>query len=412
MDKYLLRTPSNSSLNSKRSTDDQEWQTAKRPAIMKNSSSDNTSGELPTFNRYQNLTVDNDTESAKKINNPAPSIGRPGRIPPVILEIDHNWTHQKLQEMIKTFANSFHLHYRGKNKVAVICYTPAAHEAIKEGLRSNKIHFLTYSRKDEKVPKLVIRGLPADLSDNVSQELVNMGFKVDSVTVLKSSNQKVAPFPPLLVQLSPGSDPTKLKQVKYLFNCVITIEKFKPNRSSGTQCYRCQNFGHSSKNCNMPPRCVKCAENHTTADCQKKDRHEPARCCNCGQDHPANYRECNARVLYVESLRKKMNDRKPPAATLRLPKRTLDLAKPALQTPAETPLTRSWAALLAGPPKQSPFKKPLVVEPTSDNKPMDSITSEILEIMETIKKIRAEFQSCNSMFDKIMLVLKHLGHHI
>lgn len=97
--------------------------------------------------------------------------------------------------------------------------------------------YYTYTRKDEKTPKVVIKGLPAYTEKDLPDELKKLGFVGATVTKLKLNNE--APCPPYLVQLAEGSDVVKFRQIKYLFNCVITIEKFKPNLSSGRQCLSC-----------------------------------------------------------------------------------------------------------------------------------------------------------------------------
>lgn len=55
--------------------------------------------------------------------------------------------------------------------------------------------------------------------------------------------------------------------------------------------YNCQEYGHSKSYCAHPPRCVKCAANHSTFDCTKSEDEPPA-CALCGGNHTANYRGC------------------------------------------------------------------------------------------------------------------------
>jgi hypothetical protein len=66
---------------------------------------------------------------------------------------------------------------------------------------------------------------------------------------------------------------------------------FEPYRSTGAaQCYRCQEFGHSSLTCKLSQKCLKCAGPHRASDCnaEKTD----FRCANCGENHTANYKGC------------------------------------------------------------------------------------------------------------------------
>ncbi|KAG8239976.1 hypothetical protein J437_LFUL019347, partial [Ladona fulva] len=79
------------------------------------------------------------------------------------------------------------------------------------------------------------------------------------------------------------------------------IEKHRPSKGP-PQCHRCQSFGHIDKACNMPPRCVKCGNNHLTSEC-KKEAAEAAMCANCKGDHPASYRGCPSYLKLKERLR-------------------------------------------------------------------------------------------------------------
>lgn len=53
-----------------------------------------------------------------------------------------------------------------------------------------------------------------------------------------------------------------------------------------------------------PYRCVKCAGDHKTSECTKKDRNTPATCALCLGNHPANYKGCQ---VYKEIMDRKLN---------------------------------------------------------------------------------------------------------
>lgn len=40
------------------------------------------------------------------------------------------------------------------------------------------------------------------------------------------------------------------------------------------------------------PNCIKCAGEHTSANCERKDKTENVKCAQCGGNHPANYKGC------------------------------------------------------------------------------------------------------------------------
>lgn len=332
----------------------------------------------------------------KQLREAATAVKKTGHIPPIIMDIKPDWTHEIIKGLIAQHTNRFHLQYRGKNKVAVVCYTPEDHQRVKDGLRQNAA-FVTYTRKDEKTPKIVIRGLPAYVEAELAGEFEKLGFKGAQVIKLKSSRIDNLPCPPFMIQFPSGMDLTKIRQIKYLFSCVINIQKYKPNRALGTQCYRCQGFGHSSRNCNLPARCVKCTEAHASTDCPKKDRLKPAYCCNCNENHPANYSKCSARLSYLQRIEKKKEAERLPRLPLK-----------AIYTPQIGTTRKTFADVVTNKTTTPPETQETTQNPLLG----DSSTKEMLEILLTIKKLKNQFIACTSMLDKVMLILTHLGQYV
>ncbi|GFT05511.1 uncharacterized protein TNCV_3160031 [Trichonephila clavipes] len=61
--------------------------------------------------------------------------------------------------------------------------------------------------------------------------------------------------------------------------CYLTIKIDSFNRRPGaTQCYNCNLFHHSSSNCNIKTRYLKCGEPHKTGDCPIKTKIENPTC--------------------------------------------------------------------------------------------------------------------------------------
>nr|XP_042910823.1 uncharacterized protein LOC122271985 [Parasteatoda tepidariorum] len=105
--------------------------------------------------------------------------------------------------------------------------------------------------------------------------------------------------PPIEVATVPPTTSETVQPVKHIKVLVrgcdvpVKIERFRGGNSP-TQCFNCQNFGHTQRNCCSPPRCVKCAAGHRSYLCQK-DINIPPKCCNCGEAHTANYTGCSIR---------------------------------------------------------------------------------------------------------------------
>lgn len=297
-------------------------------------------------------------------------------------------------ERVTKFTKGFHMKYKGSGKIAIHCNSGESHQLLKDGLRKDEVSFHTFTRKDEKKSKIVVRGLPACVTEEAKIELESLGFAGVSISKLQKSSGPESEFPPLLIQLPAGADIVKFKKIKFLCNCVIQIQKFHPNNSNGLQCFRCQRFGHSSRNCNLPPRCVKCTENHDTKSCPIKERTEAVQCCNCQEKHPANYRACKERVQYLKQL-----------------KSSNDIVKKDYQP---TVTGRSYTDAVKNKPFEEIPKIPDTPQLTSKGNvnAFDQVTSEMLDILSVIRTIKNKFVSCSSPLEKVILILKHLGHYV
>ena len=60
---------------------------------------------------------------------------------------------------------------------------------------------------------------------------------------------------------------------------------------SVTQCFNCQSFGHSAKNCRSNKKCLICGEGHSHKGCPNKEAKKP-KCANCKGPHVASYKGC------------------------------------------------------------------------------------------------------------------------
>lgn len=393
MDRFLLRSQSIDGLSNKRPADENiDWLKPKKtmkPLIFGGRQGVNTSNSFSAL--PQDAVGPSNTATpvqSRKVN----------KIPPIFIDIAQDWTHANIKDMISKYVKEFNVKYQGNNKVAVRCASDLDHKSLKSGLSSENVPFHTYSRRDEIPYKVIVRGLPNLPNEDLKAELSNRGFDNVEVTKLKTKDkpqlsEDFFSCPLYLMLLPAGTDIYKFRQIKYLCHCVVQMQKFKPNNSQCTQCYRCQRFGHASKNCNLPVRCVKCTELHATRDCPKKDRSSPATCCNCKEDHPANFSKCKERLQYLESLKKKREQRQ------------LYINHPPPTTNANRLAGASWASITRGVAKDVP-KAP------STTKDHDETTQDIIDILCVVKSIKSEFASCTTMLDKVMLVLSRLGQYV
>lgn len=393
MEPYLRRSNSVGKRSRDTPSVSTDWEIPKRSARPAET---NSSVPVNTTNRFSTLAADKNSSEylTRRLQDATTARKNSDRSPPIIIESKKEWTHEFIKTLISRYNQNYHLQYRGNNKVAVICYSSDSHEAVKKGLSSENVPYHTFSRKDERTSKAVIFGLPAYVESSLKDELASLGFADVIVRKMKVPQGRNVACPPFFVQLPPGSDMKRFKQIKYISNCVVQIRKYQANNIYGTQCFRCQGFGHSSKNCNLKPRCVKCTEPHLTADCPKKDRSQQAQCCNCGENHPANYRQCSERQKYLRFNQEKR------------------IQNQASKIPTKITLSgkvdgRSWNTVAAG--NNNPIK---VTCSQLSNDINDQATMDMLAILKAIKSIKNEFVECKNMMDKVILILTHLGQYV
>ena len=179
------------------------------------------------------------------------------------------------------------------------------HEIITAYLKEQQIDSFSYSFKEDKSQVAVLKGVHHSYSTNeIKEELIKIIPKqvITSVSVLKSKLNKSSTFNNFIVKFSSSSRMDDLLSIKYLLNQKIYWEKLK--KQEVLQCFRCQHFGHVSRNCQMKPRCVKCKESHVVGSCanDKTDINIPA-CVNCGETgHPASYRGCPHHKMLVKKI--------------------------------------------------------------------------------------------------------------
>ena len=71
---------------------------------------------------------------------------------------------------------------------------------------------------------------------------------------------------------------------------VYKVEEFR-TPISVKQCYNCQSFSHSAKNCMSKQKCLICCESHSHKECPNKETRKP-KCANSKGPHVASYKGC------------------------------------------------------------------------------------------------------------------------
>lgn len=228
---------------------------------------------------------------------------------PIIVK-DDRYTWAQLKEMIKAIGQEG---FSGKLIVDgfnIKSKSQDQQRAITAMLNEKEITYHSFTLPDDKFIKVVIRGLPITTKvEDIQSDLLAAGFVVRQVAQLtrRRDGDKV-PMPLFLITLSQTERHEQIHQQKFILDLQVKIEEYR-GREGPSQCHKCQEFGHTQRNCGRPPRCVKCtADDHMTADCPKEKEDLP-QCCNCKGQHTANWTGC---PLYPKDIPSK----KPPTGNI------------------------------------------------------------------------------------------------
>lgn len=247
--------------------------------------------DISTENRFKPLEIsESNTENAENpTSNVVESQGntdieKEPKIPPIVFYKIDAWT-----KISRDFKNKKYNYFKAKNAkdIKIFPCTSDDWRNITSYLDSLEYNYHTYELPNDKLLHVVLRNIPIEINpEEIMEDLVAQNFHPHSVHRMKNQNKK--PIPLILVKLPKNEK--NIFQIKDVNGLITTVETLR-NKTGTGQCFRCQKFGHSSKHCHAPPRCVKCGNNHLSTDCPMPKESE-AHCANCNKNHPASYKGC------------------------------------------------------------------------------------------------------------------------
>ncbi|KAL0269181.1 UNVERIFIED_CONTAM: hypothetical protein PYX00_006993 [Menopon gallinae] len=230
--------------------------------------------------------------------------------PPIVIK--NKLKHEEIQKIINENARHGCKIKYNSNSVCIYTNEKSDWNLIKNDLTERKVEYHTYTDKSEKTHGFVIKGLDNDPTPDEIKE----NIETHNISVIKIFKMNGTKRPLFLVITKSDITLNILKnKINYITNIKVTWERHQ-KRKKITQCHRCQRWGHSTSNCNMRARCLKCGEEHWTKECTK-NKEIPAKCANCGGDHPANSEKCRVYVRKLEEKETRQKEKKPTAYTLR-----------------------------------------------------------------------------------------------
>lgn len=234
----------------------------------------------------------------------------PAHYPPIILR-----ELQKPREIIATIKSwATDLHFKIiKNNNAVVAHSGETYDLLQTNLKEAAIQFYTFTKNEEKTKSLVLNGLPGNVfsAEDIQADLTAQCSDVLQVKQMTSMKGEKLPLNVYLVTYKWSANLSVLKKtLRYVCGYHVSWGNYrKPRQFRGSQCFRCQNWGHISKYCQLNPRCVKCALNHQKGQCAKTPE-EAAKCANCSLEHAASYRGCSEAKKYRIEVTKQKNKKK------------------------------------------------------------------------------------------------------
>lgn len=270
---------------------------------------------VPTSNAFEGLdsVLMDESDPVDQQNTVAAGRVRKVRCPPIyVYDKSVNQLNQLLS--LTSIEQKDYLLRVGKGNVQIIIKTkPHFVEAVGQ-LRSNDVQFFTHGTSDDVPDKFVLSGLPKYDIESVKLELENNHIIPTDVKLLSvSKTEDVASY---LLQFPKGATKLQeLRKTKALFNVIVFWRFYSRKKLDAVQCFRCQQYGHGMRNCNLQAKCVKCGERHQTKDCHLPSKAELApddptvkpliKCANCSQNHTANFKGCPTRLHYLKKLEEK-----------------------------------------------------------------------------------------------------------
>ena len=140
---------------------------------------------------------------------------------------------------------------------------------------------------------LAIKKVPTDITDDEFREFLDLNqINYAKADRLKSKKDgRVLPI--FQLEINDPDEAEALLSQNLMCNVTGIVYKVEGFRQpvSVTQCFNCQSFGHSAKNCTSKQKCLICGESHSHKGCPNKKARKP-KCANCKGPRVASYKGC------------------------------------------------------------------------------------------------------------------------
>ncbi|GFY09403.1 uncharacterized protein TNCV_1942131 [Trichonephila clavipes] len=224
---------------------------------------------VPTKNSFTSLSIDdpaditNENEKPMIEDNPDSNGTIPEnedvtvtpKVKPIMLryQTNYNLILKELDRKYPKAVNKLTGQY-----IKIMASNTDEHREITAALKAQGEEFYSVPHLSERPLKVVIKGLPKSTpTDEIKEDLLNQGVPVMKVSQLTQRKSKF-PQPIFLVEVRKHVEgATDIYEISKCCYMSVVLDTFN-KKPGATQCYNCNYFNHSSANCFMKPRCLKC----------------------------------------------------------------------------------------------------------------------------------------------------------
>ena len=133
---------------------------------------------------------------------------------------------------------------------------------------------------DDKSKNLVVKGVPTEFTNDEFKQVLDHNKIKHAKAERMKSKRDGRMLQMFLIELSDPAEAEAIISSK--ITCLQTgiifkVEEFRAPISV-QQCYNCQNFGHSAKNCKAKIKCVICGEGHSHKGCPNREKKATQMC--------------------------------------------------------------------------------------------------------------------------------------
>lgn len=298
------------------------------PAVLNSTRTTRASAATAAVSSETKLTVDQSTSDQNNATVPNPAtpsannevltsnsvVGIKNQVKaktkPIIINCDSKIALEVIRAADKKLSFPAKVKASRNDHSMITCGSIKDKKVITDLLETKNLEFHSFSEKDEKDQVYILKGVTGYTDDEVNLLLTEnlKDFSVKATRISKAENSY-----PIFKVLFTGGGKVNVESLRH--NCkdlgglIVNWETIKKSQKRLAQCFRCQEFGHVSKQCHREFRCVKCGGNHgpgidKCSRINKDDSSAPLKCANCSGNHTANFVECPKRKEYLLRMQK------------------------------------------------------------------------------------------------------------